>query len=67
LRGCSTTYKLPSPDGGLKAYYDDDFDSFKAETQRSDDPMASVLGVDRTTLMQRKFVITSVPMGTGKT
>jgi hypothetical protein len=54
--GCSTTYKLPSPNGGLKAHYADDFDCLEAETQRSDDPMAYVLGVDRTTLMQRKFV-----------
>jgi hypothetical protein len=38
--GCSTTHTLPSPDGGLEAYYADDFDSFEAGTQRTDDPMA---------------------------
>jgi hypothetical protein len=36
-------------------YYADDFDSPEAETQRSDDPMAYILDVDWTTLMQRKF------------
>jgi hypothetical protein len=46
-------YKLPSPDGGLEAYYADDFNSLEAETQRSYDPRGLYASVDSTTLTQR--------------
>jgi hypothetical protein len=65
--GCSKTYRLPSPDGGLDAYYADDFAFLESETQRSDEPTAYMPDVDWTTHLKRKFVVISAPMGAGKT
>jgi hypothetical protein len=53
--GCSSTYKVPSPDGGLDAYNDDDFDSLKAETQRSDDFIYHITDIDWTALCIESF------------
>jgi hypothetical protein len=65
--GCSTTYKLPQRDDGLDAYYAEAFEFHDSETQRTDDPMAYMPDADWTTLLQKKFVVISAPMGAGKT
>jgi hypothetical protein len=56
----SMTYTLPSPDGGLGAFYADDFDSLEGEIQCTDEPMACLFMSDPDAKKVRQDVMLGV-------